>query len=237
VNSRGSQSNFLAALGLVGQTRATIDSKGNLVLPILGLNGKPRHWVETTPFVWRDTGSHDRLAAKVVDDKVVRFSFDLISPFMVFDRVPWLMNAWWLLPLLYVSLASLLLTALFWPIAAIVRRRYGATLALDTTAMRAFRLSKIAAILILVAMGVWALTFTLILKESSNIDWIIRLAQVIGIIAFIGGGALILWNLRTVWKGTRRWPAKVWSIVLTLSALTVLWIAFAFHLIGFGVNF
>ena len=237
VNSRGSQSNFLAALGLVGQTKATVDSKGNLVLPILGLNDKPRHWVETTPFVWRDTGSHDRLAAKVVDDKVVRFSFDLISPFMVFDRVPWLMNARWLLPLLYVSLASLLLTALFWPITAIVRRRYGATLALDTTAMRAFRLSKIAAIVILVAIGVWALTFTLIVKASSNIDWIIRLAQVIGIIAFIGGFALIVWNLWTVWKGTRRWPAKVWSIVLTLSALTVLWIAFAFHLICFGVNF
>jgi CubicO group peptidase (beta-lactamase class C family) len=237
VNSRRSQSNFLAALGLLGQTKATVDSKGNLVLPILGLNGKPRHWVETTPFVWRDTGSHDRLATNVVDDKVVRFSFDGISPFMVFDRVSWYMNAAWLLPLLYVSLASLALTALFWPITAIVRRRYGATLALDATSMRAFRLSKIAAILIPSAVGVWALGFSLIFKDNSHLDSIIRFAQAFGIIAFIGGFALILWNLWTVWNGTRRWPAKVWSIVLTLSALTVVWIAFAFHLIGFGVNF
>jgi CubicO group peptidase (beta-lactamase class C family) len=237
VNSRRSQSNFLAALGLLGQTKATVDSKGNLVLPILGLNGKPRHWVETTPFVWRDTGSHDRLATNVVDGKVVRFSFDEISPFMVFDRVPWYLNARWLLPLLYVSLASLSLTALFWPITAIVRRRYGAALALDTTSMRAFRLSKIVAILILAAVGVWALGFALIFKDNSHLDSIIRFAQAFGIIAFIGGFALILWNLWTVWNGTRRWPAKVWSIVLTLSALTVVWIAFAFHLIGFGVHF
>jgi hypothetical protein len=147
------------------------------------------------------------------------------------------MSARWLLPLLYVSLASLSLTALFWPITAIVRRRYGAALALDTTSMRAFRLSKIVAILILAAVGVWALGFALIFKDNSHLDSIIRFAQAFGIIAFIGGFALILWNLWTVWNGTRRWPAKVWSIVLTLSALTVVWIAFAFHLIGFGVHF
>ena len=29
------------------------------------------------------------LAAKVVDGKAVRFSFDELSPFMVFERVPW----------------------------------------------------------------------------------------------------------------------------------------------------
>lgn len=237
VNSRRSQSNFLAALGLIGQTKVTVDGKGNLVLPILGLNGKPREWVETTPFVWRDTGSHDRLAAKVVDGKVVRFSFDLISPFMVFDRASWYMNSIWLSPLLYVSLASLLLTALFWPITAIVRRRYGATLALDATSMRAFRLSKIAAILILAAVGVWALGFALIFKDNSHLDSIIRLAQIFGIVAFIGGFGVMSWHLKIVWSGARRWPAKVWSIVLALAALTVLWSALVFHLIGFGVNF
>jgi len=29
----------------------------------------------------------------------------------------------------------------------------------------------------------------------------------------------------------------VWSVVLVLSAFIVLWIAFAFKLIGFGVNY
>ena len=52
-------------------------------------NGQPRHWVEIAPFVWHDQDGHDRLAAKVVDGKPVRFSFDLLSPFMVFERVPW----------------------------------------------------------------------------------------------------------------------------------------------------
>jgi hypothetical protein len=40
-----------------------------------------------------------------------------------------------------------------------------------------------------------------------------------------------------VWTGKRRWTTKVWSIVLAIASLTVLWIALAFHLIDFGTNF
>jgi CubicO group peptidase (beta-lactamase class C family) len=241
VNSRGSQSNFIAALGLVGQTKVGVDKKGELVLPFLGLNGKPRHWVETAPFVWRDSGSHERLAAKVEGGKVVRFSIDGISPFMVFDRAPWYQDAAWLLPLLCAALAALLLTALSWPIAAIVRRRYGATLALDPKSLRAFRCSKIAAILVLAALGTWALTLANMIKDVNNLgskfDSTVRFAQVFGSVVFIGGFAVMLWHSWMVWSGARRWPAKVWSVVLVLAALFVLWAAFAFKLIGLGLNY
>jgi CubicO group peptidase (beta-lactamase class C family) len=241
VNSRGSQTTFLAVAGLFEQTKVSVGSKGKLILPFKGLNDKPRHWVETAPFVWRDPDSHERLAATVVDGKVVRLSIDLLSPFMVFDRVPWYQDGAWLTPLLYLSLAALALSALSWPIAAIVRRRYGARLALDPVSLRAFRLSKIAAALILAGLGMWAVTIVRMFKDLSNLgagyDSTIRLAQIFGVIAFIGGFAAMLWNLRTVWTGNRRWPAKVWSIVLALSAFVVLWVAFVFHLIGFSVYY
>ena len=120
----------MAAVGLFGQTKVGVNAKGELVMPFNGLNGKPRHWVETAPYVWTDQDSHERLAAKVVDGKAVRFSIDGISPFMVFDRVPASENGAWLLPGLYCALGALLLTAMFWPITAIVRRRFGAGLAL-----------------------------------------------------------------------------------------------------------
>jgi hypothetical protein len=160
---------------------------------------------------------------------------------MVFDRAVWYRNAGWLLPSLCASAAALLLTALTWPIAAIVRRRYGAALALDATALRAYRASKMAAIAILAALIVWALTLATMIKDINNLgtsfDGVVRTAQTLGLIAFIGGFALMLWNLRVVWGGARRWPAKVWSIVLVLSAFIALWVAFAFKLIGFGLNY
>jgi CubicO group peptidase (beta-lactamase class C family) len=241
VNSRGSQSSFLAALDLFSQTRISLNAKGEPVLPFLGLNGVPRHWVEFAPFVWRDRDSHERLAAQVVDGQIVRFSIDGISPFMVFDRPAWYQNVGWLRPSFYMSLAALALTAIFWPVTAIVRRRFGATLALDPPSMRAYRQSKIAAILIVAAVAFWGTTVGLMLKDFNNLtahfDWVVHLAQLLGIVAFIGGLVLMVLNLRAAWRGQRRWPAKVWSVVLVLSAFIVLWIAFAFNLIGFGVNY
>ncbi len=241
INSRGSQSNFLSAVGLFGQTKVGVDAKGELVTPLKGLNDKPRRWVETAPFVWSDQDSHERLAAKVVDGKVVRFSIDEIAPFMVFDRAPWYADAAWLLPGLYCALAALLLTAVFWPITAIVRRRFGASLALAPDALRAYRLSKVGSILLLAALGLWGFTVVRMFNDFNNLsnayNGNIRFAEVFGILAFLIGAALIVWNLITVWKGTRRWPAKTWSIVLTLSAFIVLWIAFTFHLFSFDVYF
>jgi CubicO group peptidase (beta-lactamase class C family) len=241
VNSRASQSSFLSSVGLFGQSKVSVNAKGELVGPFKGLSGAPRKWVEVAPFVWRDKDSHERLAAKVVDGQAVRFSIDGISPFMVFDRVPWYQNGAWLLPLLYGALGALVLTAVFWPVTAIVRRRFGASLALGPDALRAYRYSKIGSILLAAALGLWAYTVIRMFGDFDNLsdkfNSTLHFTQLFGILAFLVGTVLILWNLRSVWSGMRRWPAKVWSVVLALSALVVLWVAFVFHLIGFGVYY
>ncbi|MGN6453552.1 MAG: serine hydrolase domain-containing protein [Steroidobacteraceae bacterium] len=241
-NSRNSQSSFLSLIGFLGQVKMGVDKNGELLVPALtGLNGEPRHWVEIAPFVWLDTGSHDRLAAKVVDGKAVRWSFDLLSPFMVFERVPWYENSAWLKPLAIASVVALLLTALLWPVTYWVRRRYEAPLRLDAPSLKAYRWSKIAAILILVALGLWTLTMALMIKNNNyldgRLDGLLWLDEIFGTLAFFGGLIAMLWNLRTVWTGERRWPARVWSVVLSVSALTVLWMALAFKLLHFGTNF
>ncbi len=240
-NSRASQSNFLATLSFIGQTKVGVGKKGELVLPFPGLNGKPRHWVEISPFVWVDRDSRERAAAQVVDGKPVRFSFDLLSPFMVFERVPWYANGSWLMPLFGFAVAALLLTTLLWPVAVLVRRRYKATLALPPPSLRAHRGSRIASVMVLGALALWTLIFSLILKDtnslSSRLDPVLWVAHLFGAVAFFGGLALMLWNFKAVWSGERRWPAKVWSIVLVISAGTVLWVALACKLLSFGTNY
>ncbi len=240
-NSRSSQSNFLAGIGFISQTKVGVGKKGELVLPFPGLNGKPRHWIEVAPFVWSDADGHDRAAAKIVNGKPVRFSFDLLSPFMVFERVPWYADSTWLLPILGVGVFALLLTALLWPVAALVRRRYKMPLPLTPSALRAYRWSRIASILILAGLGLWLLIFSLILKDtnylSARLDPLLWLAQIFGVVAFFGGVAAMLWNLKEVWSGRRRWPAKVWSVVLLISAGAVLWAALACKLLSFGTNY
>jgi hypothetical protein len=191
--------------------------------------------------VWLDADGHDRLTAKRVEGRPVRFSFDFLSPFMVFDRVPWYANGAWLKPLLGASLAALVLTVLIWPVTAWVRRSYVSPLRLEAQALRAYRWSRIGALVIIAGLLLWALTLTLMLKNNDTLDGrldpLVWLDEIFGTLAFIGGLVLMLWNLRTVWSGQRRWPAKLWSVVLTLSAATVLWFALAFKLISFGVHY
>jgi CubicO group peptidase (beta-lactamase class C family) len=239
--SRRSESNFLKVLGFIGQTKAGVNKKGELVLPFPGPNGKPRHWVEIASFVWQDVGGHDLASAKVVDGRPVRFSFNELSPFMVFDRVPWYANGSWLKPLLLVSFAALLLTVLVWPVAAIVRRRYRAPLALDAGSMSAYRWSRIGSLAIVVALCVWGVFIVLILNDTGSLggrlDPLLILAQLLSVVAFWGGLAVMLWNLVVVWRGQRRWPAKLWSIVLVIAALTTLWVGLEFKLLHFGTQY
>jgi CubicO group peptidase (beta-lactamase class C family) len=243
IGSRGAESTFFSVIGLIGQTKVTVGEKGELLIPdIKDLAGQPIKWVEIAPFVWQDANGHDLLAAKVVDDKVTRFSFGLLGPFEVYLRADGARNGAWLTPALCVSLAVLLLTVLFWPITAIVRRQYRARLDLSARELRVYRAGKLGALLMLLAISAWAFSivsmFSDLNKTTEAFDPVLRFDQIFGFFAFVGGFVLILWNLWTVWRvGNRRWPAKLWSIALALSGVVVLWVAFAFHLISWGVNY
>jgi CubicO group peptidase (beta-lactamase class C family) len=239
--SRRAETNFLAGLEFIGQTKVGVNKKGELTLPFPGPNGKPRHWIEVSPFVWQDVNGHDRAAARVIDGRPVRFSFDFLSPFMVFDRAPWHSGGTWLMPLFAASFVAMLLTVLVWPAAAIVRRRYRAPLALDPGSMRAYLWSRVGAVATIVSLGIWALLLVLILKDTGTLggrlDPLLVLAQLLSIVAFIGGLAVMLWNLVAVWRGQRRWASRVWSIVLALSAVFILWVALVCKLLVVGTDY
>jgi hypothetical protein len=177
----------------------------------------------------------------VTDGKAVRFSIDLLSPFMVFEHPAWYRNSGWLRPVFLVSVAALLLTALLWPVTAITRRQFGASLALNVPQLRAYLWSKIGATAIVAGVAGWVALLAMMLQQNTLLtagtDGLLRLVEAFGIVAFLGGFVCMLINLRAVWSGDRRWPAKTWSVVLTLSAFFVLWVAFVFNLMSLGVNY
>jgi len=241
-SSRSSSSSFLAIADFLNQLDINVGPEGELSIPAwLGSNGQPRQWTQIAPLVWRDAGGHERLAAKVADGRAIRLSVDLIAPFMVFERPPWYQNSAWLKPLFFASLSALMATLLAWPTAALVRRHYRVKLALTERDLRARSLSRIGAIAILAALAVWMGTVAVLLSDLNNatarFDAVIWSAQIFGTIAFLGGGALILWHTRLVCTGKRGWPAKLWSATIGVSALAVIWVAVAFNLIDFGAHY
>ena len=240
VSSRGSFTNFMSLFGLLGQAQIVVGTDGKIAMPALdGLSAGPRDWVEVEPFVWRDTGTGERLAAEVKDGRVVRVSLDAASPFMVFWPAPAGENVAWLNPALIAALLLVLLAALAWPVRALVRRNYGATFALEGQARRAWRLSRLFAWLVIAAVAGWAMFIVTFSGDIGSVggplDWLIILLRVLTPIASLGLLATSAWHLWLCIKDKRRWTMKLGAVLLLLSALVLVWVTLHFHLYGFGM--
>ena len=240
--TRRLETSFLKAMELAGQTKVSLDGEGGIQLntaPDIG--GQPRKWVEIAPFVWREAGGKMRLAAKVENGRVVRFSVDSASPYIAFDRVPWYLSTAWLTPAMLASLGAVLLTAIAWPASALVRRRYGVKADLAPAALKSYRLTRGFAVLAVGVMVGWILFVSRLVRDfsslSGELDWVLVTLQIATPIIFLGLLASAIWNIRHVWTSDRGRFAKFWSIILLLSAVVLLWIGAGFHLIGFGTRF
>ena len=240
--SRRWESNFLKVAGFLGQAKIATDDKGHLIVSnLLDASGQPRKWVEIAPYVWRDMSSHDRLAAKVVDGKPVRWSMDFMSPFMVYDRPPAGENAAWLVPALGVAGTILFLTFIYWPISWLIRRKYKAELGVTGPARKAYRLTRIAVGAALAVMIGWVVLVGVLLEDVSMLNksgdpWL-WLAQVLGAVVFVGAVAVTAWNAWLTWKSGARWTRKLWSVLVLLSTVLVLYAAYTLGLLAMTVNY
>lgn len=241
-NSRHSESNFLGITRLLGQTSVSVGPKGELVVTALtGLGGAPRRWVEIAPFVWRDRDSEDRLAAKLVDGKVVRWSFDGISPFMVFDRAPAGLSMSWIKPAFIAAVVILLLTFLYWPVGWYVRRRYKAAPSIGGTALRAYRATRIMAGLDLLLLVGWGVLMSVILGDTTKLgdptDPWLRLLQIAGAVILVGAVGIAGWNAWLSWRDGRRWTRRIWNTLVLLATLVLLYVMHAAGLLAQTVNY
>ena len=241
-NSRGIRSKFLHILDLISPIAIGPDEDGKLSAPMVTNTGnKPRRWEEISPYVWKDLDSGEKLAAKVENGQVTRWSFDTVSPFMMFDRAPWYKDPAWLAPALYVSLGLLFLAALSWPVGAISRRRYKAANVHEGKRLRMQRIWHGWQWLALATLTGWvtfvSVGFSSLSLLGGPLDPLLYILQVLTPIAFIGLAALAGWNLRQAFLEKRRWFVKLWAVALLLSAAILLWVVAAFNLIGFGTNY
>ena len=243
-SSRRPETNFLSLLNLMVANTVSIDSKHDLLAsPSMGLGGTPTRFRQISPLVWRAVDDQDRLAAKLGDGRVAMWSEEGFSPFEVFIPAPWYKNPSFLLPAMEASIGALLLTGILWPVAAVVRWRYGATLAMTGTAIRSYRWIRVAALASALLMLAWVAQVMLMITRfavSGALDPLIVTLHVLSIIVFPLAALFALWNIRMTWRhrvGFAGILAKGWSVALLLSTLVLLWIAALFHLIGLGVTF
>ena len=240
--ARRSDSSFLSVLNLATPLKVVVNEDGTISLPLLrGLNGEPVKWHETEPYVWTDSAGKEHLAAEVVNGRVTRFSAGMLGPIIMLERAPAAKAGAWLMPTAAASLVALALTVIFWPVAALVRRRYRRPLPFAGREAKAYRWVRIGALASLAAMSAWvgivAAMFNDLALLSSKMDpWIVVL-HLLGTIAVFAGLALAVWHLAVIFGVKRRWLAKIWSVVLVLATAVCAWIAVAYHLVGLSTNY
>jgi CubicO group peptidase (beta-lactamase class C family) len=241
-SSRRLDSSFFSFLNLLDAVQVLANADGTISVSARnGLNGQVLKWREIAPYVWREVGGKELLAAEVVAGRVARFSMNQVSPFTVFEPTPWWRSSAWLLPSLSVAFAALLLTSVLWPVTAIVRRRYGASLGLLGRDLQAYRWIRIAASAAFVTMLVWGGTLVTMISKlsrlSPRLDGWIWVLHFLALVVFVGAAVIAGWNAWVTVTGKRGWFSKLWSVLLIAACLVVLWVALVFHLIDFSVHY
>ncbi len=240
--SRRSDTSFISLAELLEPTIISATEDGKLQgtnLPIIGAD--IHEWIEVEPFVWQSSNSDERIAATIDENGVARFSLDTMAPTMVYDPVPWQRSVSWLLPALLVSLGVLAIAAAQWPAAALVRRHYGAPLALPVGARVAYHGVRASALLIVVAFVGWIAMLTAMFSDlsllSTRTDPLLMTLQALTVIGSFGLGASSAANAAYVVRDRR----GVWSIIvaitLVLASIAVIWTAFVYNLLKLGVSY
>ncbi len=244
ITSRRADTNFFSLLYYLMETAAvTAGDNGKISIPALkDLAGQPLSFNAIAPFVWRETGDKMRVAAKLSNGDVVGWTDDE-SPYEVYTPVPWFKNPTWLKPALIVSVVALLLTALFWPVTALFRRRYAGKIELRGTAVASYRLTRVASLLDGILMVAWPVTILIMFQTfalNGTFDPLLTVLHWATIVIFPLALLIFLWNAWVVWNtrpGIRGVFAKVWSILLVFSGVVLLWTGVIFHLIGTGLTY
>lgn len=242
--SRQQQGDFQEGLALIGRFLAlkptirarddgTIETNPSLTLQP---NGRVQIWREVRPFVWREVGGRAHLLMKMQDGQVQAIWTDALPSFWINLRVPTGWSAGLNVPLLLAATAVLLLTVVLWPVATIVRKRYGATLQLAEPDRRVYLWSRVAALVGMVYMFAWLIAMVADLASTEGARPWIRLIQLIGL-ACIAGAGIAGWNAWRTWRRPlASWAARAWNLVLALALMYVVWYSFAFHLISARIN-
>jgi CubicO group peptidase (beta-lactamase class C family) len=237
LSARGSYSTFLAIASLVGQLSVVANPDGTISVSMLTTpSGEPRRYREIAPFLWREVGGHDRVGAIVKDGRVTRISSDLLSSVIVFDRAPPSISAAWLLPAVGAAVVVLLATVIAWPVAALIRRRYGAPLSLHGRRRVAERTARLAALVLLLAVAGWSSVLALLFSHNgfealAQSDALLLFVQALTVLGTCGGLPAAGYQAVVVWRGNAGWFAKLWSVLLVASFIVLLWFAAAGHLL------
>jgi len=238
--SRRSESTFLKIPAILGQYAVQSDAKG--ILTIEGnknLRGNLKRWREIGPLLYHEVDGPDTIAFRRNENGVVTEL--LSSPVTLEQRVTGFASKTVILPLIGGSLGLLIATVLLWPVAAVIRKRYGRALPLSSGDRLLFRLSRVVCIL---EIGFIALVGLPMSRADTNVSYIgeglnlwLTASHITGWLAALGLIVVAITALR-FWKTPDLgWWPRVHAALLLLASVAFICFAWHGHLLSPSLKF
>ena len=239
--SRRFETNILAVTTVLGDAKFVADPKDNTIYLdgfLKKENGQPRHFREVAPMLFRSVDGPEQVAF-VKDTSGHRVAY-IDYPFMVFQEVDAALDKQaFNYVVIGLGIGVVVLTILFWPVSAILRKHYKQSLMLDPAARKWRRWAKIVCVVdIIYLIGfLWIFTLLQKLELGSGGDFKLHLLQVIGILGGVGALITVIVAIKS-WADSTQWVwYKIWNTLLAVGCVGFFWFLVHWHLLNFNLNY
>lgn len=226
-NTRREDSTWLSVLQLLSPVKVQALEDGRVSIELAGARSNYR---EVKPYFWEEEHGKRRLQAVVENGKVRHWGLEPFVFAFIFEPVPFMASPAVLL-LLCAALGVLALTALLWPVAAVLRRRHGVAL----VPPRTLTWVRSASVLTLVALALWGWV-VMLLEDLGDTTLLLPAAQLTLAVAAIGGLLVAGWRARDAFKQGGK-ATRALAVVWVAAFAVLLVVASYHHLIGFNQNY
>ncbi|HKE06815.1 MAG TPA: serine hydrolase domain-containing protein [Candidatus Acidoferrum sp.] len=237
-SSRRFESSFLKLLTLLGQAKVVANADGTISIdPLKGPNGELRKFEEIGPFLYREVHGEDLLGFK--KDSAGQWQFQVEIPVFIFQKVGFLENKYLNLGILIFGLGMVLLTVVFWPVGAWLRKHYGHPLELAPADRRMRLIVRLVCVLFLVVSIGWvaALSATDEISAFNKLPPWVAVFGIGGVLCVISTVLVVMNAVKNCRVPGRWFWSKLHDVALALGCLGLVWFLIAWKLMNFNLNF
>jgi hypothetical protein len=231
-STRRSDSNFLAISSFFGPMTITANADNSINVD----DGKPVRYIHVGPLVWQTVDGKLKFGALKEAEKIRwvaggdAAAVQAWEPFRP-SQSPRLWS-----PLCMLALAFIAVVALAWPVAAAIRSKMKQPFAIERKPRVAYRLSRLTALLTLLAVFGWLKVLSSMETLDFPFDSTILMLQGASLIVLVGLFASSIWYARMALNDKRHFAALM-SVALGLASLPILWVAYSYGFFAFTTNY
>ena len=228
---------------LLSQAQVSALPNGDITVDALkDPSGAVKHWREIGPLTYRELNGQSKLRFVANPDGSIKwFTTDDFPPVELFQPMRGLLAHGSFMLLFQIAMAVFVLTLLVWIGGAIARRRFKRKLPFAPRQRALWIASRVGVILQLGVVVGWLGLLTWFSQPLSlfhaNFDGRLMLLYVLGVLAILGGIAIILDAAWRIARGPGGWLARIGELVLGLCAIYGIWAIVACGLVNFNLHY